>query len=54
MEIGSSQANEVKGILEGHGWKQVRVYQDLAGNDRVISAGKGTREQGKEDVYGHV
>lgn len=36
-EIGYDQANAVKNIMEEMGFKEVRVFKDLAGLDRVVS-----------------
>lgn len=38
MEIGSDQAEAVTGILQKEGYKEIQVYQDYAGLDRVVSA----------------
>ncbi len=38
LEIGSGQASDVSLLLEAAGWQNVRVQQDLAGLDRVVSA----------------
>lgn len=38
LEIGSGQAEQVKGLLEENGFGQIRVIQDLAGLDRVVTA----------------
>ena len=36
-EIGCSQANDVKIIMEAAGYQEVRILQDLAGLDRVVT-----------------
>lgn len=36
-EIGSDQGEAVKGIMEGNGFREVRVEKDFSGLDRVVS-----------------
>ena len=36
FEIGHDQGGRVAAILEGNGYRNVRVVKDLAGNDRVV------------------
>ncbi len=38
LEIGNTQAADVKDILSKAGYKNINVYRDLCGNDRVVSA----------------
>lgn len=38
LEIGYDQGAAVKGLLEAAGFQKVRVYRDLPGKDRVVSA----------------
>ena len=38
VEIGFSQANDVKALFEANGFEAVEVFKDLGGNDRVVSA----------------
>ena len=38
FEIGCEQAYNVCDILKQYGFESVKIYQDLAGLDRVISA----------------
>ena len=38
LEIGYDQGEAVTAILAGQGWRDVTVYKDLAGLDRVVSA----------------
>ncbi len=40
FEIGYDQGQKVPEILEKYGFRDIRVFQDLSGNDRVVSAGK--------------
>ena len=40
FEIGYDQGQTVPAILEGNGYKDIKVYKDLSGNDRVVTAGK--------------
>ena len=49
FEIGHDQGAAVSGLLEAHGFTDIKVRKDLAGNDRVVSAangGAGTAEAG--------
>lgn len=39
-EIGAGQAAAVRKIMESHGFRDVRVVQDLSGRDRVVFGGK--------------
>lgn len=39
-EIGCSQAQAVKAILTGEGYKEIEVIKDLTGKDRVVTAKK--------------
>ncbi len=41
LEIGSSQANEVKNIMLKYDFKNINILKDLAGLDRVIFANNG-------------
>ena len=41
FEIGHDQGAAVSGLLEAHGFTDIKVRKDLAGNDRVVSAAKG-------------
>lgn len=41
MEIGYDQADDLRALLAGNGWTHIRVYKDLAGLDRVVTAQKG-------------
>ena len=36
MEIGEDQGDEVREVLQGHGFESVEVLPDLAGRDRVV------------------
>ena len=36
FEIGYDQGETVSAMLKEHGFSDVRVFQDLAGNDRVV------------------
>lgn len=38
LEIGATQATPVRGILKGEGFQDVTIGQDLAGQDRVVTA----------------
>ena len=38
VEIGFSQANDVKALFEAADFENVEVFKDLGGNDRVVSA----------------
>lgn len=38
LEIGYDQAESVSALLDEHGFTDIRVVQDLAGKDRVVSA----------------
>ena len=40
FEIGYDQGQTVPAILEENGYKDIKVYKDLSGNDRVVTAGK--------------
>ena len=40
FEIGYAQGLTVPAILEENGYKDIKVYKDLSGNDRVVTAGK--------------
>ena len=40
LEIGYDQAADVSDILMKNGFTDIKVYKDLSGNDRVISAGR--------------
>ncbi|ACN99316.1 protein-(glutamine-N5) methyltransferase, release factor-specific [Sulfurihydrogenibium azorense Az-Fu1] len=40
FEIGINQAEKVKSILERNGFKNIKIYKDLAGIDRVLIASK--------------
>ncbi|EEP61199.1 protein-(glutamine-N5) methyltransferase, release factor-specific [Sulfurihydrogenibium yellowstonense SS-5] len=40
FEVGIGQAEKVKQILEDNGYKNIEIYKDLAGIDRVIIASK--------------
>lgn len=40
FEIGYDQGRTVPAILEENGYKDIKVYKDLSGNDRVVTAGK--------------
>lgn len=42
FEIGADQGKAVSGLLETAGFQKVRVIQDLAGLDRVVTGVKGT------------
>ena len=37
FEIGYDQGEAVSGLMREHGFKEVRVIKDLAGNDRVVT-----------------
>jgi release factor glutamine methyltransferase len=37
-EIGYNQGNAVKNLFCDHGWRNVHLFKDLGGNDRVICA----------------
>ena len=39
FEIGHDQGQDVSGLMEQAGFKDVRVVKDLAGNDRVVTGG---------------
>jgi len=41
FEVGIGQAEKVKQILEDNGYKNIEIYKDLAGIDRVIIASEG-------------
>jgi release factor glutamine methyltransferase len=41
LEIGWTQAEEVKNILENQGFVDIRVIRDLAGQDRIVEAIRG-------------
>ena len=46
LEIGYDQGAAVKELLEEAGFQKVRVYRDLPGKDRVVSAvWPGTRQE---------
>ena len=38
LEIGHDQGDVVSGILDSHGYRNIRVVKDLPGNDRVVCA----------------
>lgn len=38
VEIGFSQANDVKALFEAAGLENIEIFKDLGGNDRVVSA----------------
>ena len=38
FECGWRQAMQVAGVLEEHGWTEVRIYEDYAGVQRVVGA----------------
>jgi release factor glutamine methyltransferase len=38
LEIGADQANDVSGLLESAGFREIQVLSDLAGRDRCIAA----------------
>ena len=40
FEIGYDQGRTVPAILEENVYKDIKVYKDLSGNDRVVTAGK--------------
>ena len=40
LEIGYNQGSDVRNILEGHNFKDIRVINDLAGHNRVVIAQK--------------
>lgn len=40
LEIGFDQAEALKDLLSSHGFDDIKVYQDLAGLDRVVTAQK--------------
>ena len=40
FDIGYDQGQTVPAILEENGYKDIKVYKDLSGNDRVVTAGK--------------
>lgn len=39
-EIGYNQGQSVPNLLDKNGFKDIKVYKDLSGNDRVVIAGK--------------
>jgi len=41
VEIGEGQSEEVKKILEETGFTDIKVYKDLAGIERVVTAKRG-------------
>jgi len=44
LEIGAGQATQVQTLLNDAGAKEVRIFEDLAGHERVIQARFATRE----------
>lgn len=38
LEIGYDQGQTVVGLLQENGFEEIRIHQDLAGHDRVVSA----------------
>ena len=46
FEVGIGQAEKVKQILEDNGYKNIEIYKDLAGIDRVIIASEGFKRIG--------
>ena len=38
MEIGYDQSEAVEGLFRSGGYRDVRTFQDLAGQDRVVRA----------------
>ena len=40
VEKNTAIANKIHTILEENGYKDIKVYKDLSGNDRVVTAGK--------------
>ena len=41
VEIGHDQAGDVKAIFEASGWKEISVFKDMSGSDRMVIAFKG-------------
>lgn len=44
LEVGSYQANDVKELMEKHGYKNIKITKDYSGLDRVVS-GKLCKEE---------
>ena len=42
LEIGADQAESVSGMLRDHGFRDIRLVQDLGGRDRVLMAKRKT------------
>lgn len=41
MEIGYNQGESVSALMRKHGFENIRIRKDLAGNDRIVSGRKG-------------
>ena len=41
VEIGHDQASSVKAIFDAGGWKEISVFKDMSGSDRMVVAFKG-------------
>ena len=44
MEIGADQGDDVYGIFEDEGYKDIEIVMDLAGHDRVVLARRGNEK----------